>query len=465
MIIGRRTIDVRIVPTFVMLLVLLVAVVRPSGTPAANAPSHLRAFPDAEGFGAYTPGGRGGKLYVITTLEDNEEKAPAIKGSLREAIEAKGPRIVVFNLSGTIHLKRWLVVSEPYLTIAGQTAPGDGICLADDKTLAVTHDVVIRHLRFRHGDAGIDKTDTLAFRDAQNVIVDHCSISWSPRENLSFSRSSTNATVQWCIISEAIHRKHGYNALVAPSVDSKISFHHNLFANSLGRNPRAASRGAVNFLFDYRNNLTFNWGTGWDWGAWAVYGDGEQVDMNFIGNLAIAGADTFVDRRKGISQRFELTTAGYRETLLSSNRVSSRIYQRDNKIDSNVNGKLDPVDRGWTSIHGVYTKTESEFPISPEFAVRTGPADQVYERVLKDAGAIPWRRDPVDQRIVEGVRNQTGRIIRSQNEVGGWPNLKSESSVDGPRIYAEGDANQSDESGYTKLEIYLNSLCHNRSSN
>ena len=129
-----------------------------------------------------------------------------------------------------------------------------------------------------------------------------------------------------------------------------------------------------------------------------------------------------------------------------------------------MNGKLDPVDIGWASIRGVYTKIESEFPISPDFGVRTDPADQVYERVLKDAGAIPWRRDPVDQRFVEGVRNQTGRIIKSQNEFGGWPNLKSESSVDGPRIYAAGDANQSDESGYTNFEIYLNSLCHNRSS-
>ena len=136
----------------------------------------------------------------------------------------------------------------------------------------------------------------------------------------------------------------------------------------------------------------------------------------------------------------------------------------DNKIDSNVNGQI-----------GSGRQSGRRFAVSTQKSNRNSNLARLRASAqilpiksmnvsLKDAGAIPWRRDPVDQRIVEGVRNQTGRIIKSQNEVGGWPNLKSESSVDGPRIYAAGDANQSDESGYTKLEIYLNSLCHNRSS-
>lgn len=445
-----------------------------NGTMASPA-APLRAFPGAEGFGADTPGGRGGDVRFVTNLEDNDERSPVVAGSLREAIEAKGPRIVLFSVSGTIHLKQCLTINESYITIAGQSAPGDGICLADNKTLVIAHDVVIRHLRFRHGDTSGDKGDTLAFRDSQNVIVDHCSISWSERENLSFSRSTTKATLQWCIISEALHPKHGYGCLVAPNADSEISFHHNLFADNLGRNPRAASRGNVHFLFDYRNNIEFNWGTGWDWGAWAVYRDSEHVDINFIGNLSIAGLGTVVNRWKGISQRFELTTAGYRETALSSNRDTSRIYQRDNKIDSNVNGRLDPVDTGWAMIHGTYTKVESEFFIAPQFTIQTDPVDQVYERVLNGVGALPWHRDAADKRVIEGVRNQTGRIIKSQNEVGGWPLLESvaaplDSDGDGipdtweiahglnPKDATDARKIAADGSGYANIEVYLNSL-------
>jgi pectate lyase len=450
-------------------------------TPAASTADRLRAFPGAEGFGAYTPGGRGGKVYVVTTLEDYADKGTPIRGSLREAATAKEPRIIVFAVSGTIHLKKRLRIQDPYLTIAGQTAPGDGICLADQGTTVSTHDVIFRHLRFRHGDASGDDSDSLWFRNAQNVIVDHCSISWGMDENFSFTKAIKNVTAQWCIISEGVnHKHHGYGSLIAPEgADCEMSFHHNLYADNFGRNPRVGSRGRINFLFDYRNNVIFNWGTGYDWGVWAVYGNEEveNVDMNFVGNYAIAGPDTSIEatREKGFSPRFELTTAGYRQAALSSNHKTSRIYQSGNKIDSNVNGELDGIDNGWNMVNGVYTKMDEAFPIAAEFAVKTEPVDRAYQHVLAYAGATPWHRDAVDARIVEGVRKQTGRVMDSQKEVGGWPELKStpaplDSDGDGipdtwekahglnPKDASDASKPAKDGGGYSNIEVYINGL-------
>jgi hypothetical protein len=194
-----------------------------SSTPAARVENRLRSFPGAEGFGAYTPGGRGGKAYLVTTLDDYRHKDPPIPGSLRQAILAKEPRMVLFAVSGTIHLKERLKIESPFITIAGQIAPGDGICVADQGTSIVTHDVIIRHLRFRHGDASGNESDSVWFRNAQNVIVDHCSISWGLDENFSFTKSTTNVTAQWCIISEGLNPKHhGYGSLIAPDVDCRM---------------------------------------------------------------------------------------------------------------------------------------------------------------------------------------------------------------------------------------------------
>lgn len=448
-------------------------------TGSTNSPK-VRAFPGAEGFGAYTPGGRGGRVFRIITLEDYAHKERPIPGSLREAVSAKEPRMVVFAVSGTIHLKERLRIQSPFITIAGQSAPGDGICLADQGTAFATHDVVIRHLRFRHGDASGDDADALWFRNAQNIIVDHCSISWGLDENFSFTKSTTDVTAQWCIISEGLNPKHhGYGSLIAPDVDSRMSFHHNLYADNFGRNPRVGSRAHIDFVFDYRNNVIFNWGTGYDWGVWAVYGNEEveNVDFNFVGNYSIAGPDTSIEatREKGFSPRFDLTTDGYRRAALSSNRKTSRIYQSGNRSDSNVNGKLDGKDIGWDMVNGLYTRSDTPFPVPEPYAVATEPANEAYERVLQSAGAMPWRRDAVDRRVVEGVRAQSGRIINSQSQVGGWPELKGMPApvdLDGdglpdewelahgldPKKPADSSQLAKDGSGYSNLELYLNRL-------
>jgi pectate lyase len=442
----------------------------------------LQAFPGAEGFAAYTPGGRGGKVYVINTLEDYLHKGQQpIPGSLREAVLAKGPRTIVFAVSGTIHLKGELRIESPFLTIAGQTAPGDGICLADHGTFVATHDVVFRHLRFRRGDVGPESGDTLWFRNAGNVIVDHCSLSWGLDENFSFTKSTTNVTAQWCIISEGLNPKHhGYGSLIAPDVDCQMSFHHNLYANNYGRNPRVGSRGQTKFLFDYRNNVLFNWGTGYDWGAWAVYGNetGENVNMNYVGNYSIAGLDTSIEATlaAGFHPRFETSNEGFRKSALASHAKTSRIFQSGNKIDSNVNGKLDGTDTGWGMVFGVYTKVENPWDVAAAFAVTTESSDAAYEHVLACAGATPWRRDAADRRVVEGVRNQNGRLIFSQAKVGGWPELKStppplDTDKDGipdewemahglnPKDGSDASKPAKDGSGYSNIEVYVNSLC------
>ena len=418
---------------------------------------------------------------MVTTLEDYTNKSAPIKGSFRLAVSDHQPRIIVFAVSGTIHLKKRLRIDTPYITIAGQTAPGDGICLADQGTTVATHDVIFRHLRFRHGDASGDGSDSLWFRSSQNVIVDHCSVSWGLDECFSFTKAMTNVTAQWCIISEGLNAEHhGYGSLIAPEGgDCEMSFHHNLYADDYGRTPRAASRGTIKFLFDYRNNVIFNWGTGYDWGTWAVYGNesGECVDMNFIGNYSIAGLDTSIEatQKMGFRPHFDLTTEGYREAALSSHSKSSRIYESGSKIDSNVNGKLDGIDNGWAKVSGVYTKMDAAFPIAPEFAVKTESADAAYEHVLAYVGATPWHRDAVDARIIEGVRKQTGRVINSQKEVGGWPELKSapaplDSDGDGipdawekahgldPNDPTDASKPAKDGSGYSNIEVYINSL-------
>ncbi|MGB4163259.1 MAG: pectate lyase, partial [Bacillota bacterium] len=192
------------------------------------------AFPGAEGFGMWTVGGRGGKVYVVTNLSDSGP------GSLREAVEASGPRIVVFAVSGTIHLKSRLTITNPYITIAGQTAPGDGITIADYDVVIRADEVILRHVRIRLGDRTRQEADALWIDGAKNVIVDHVSTSWSVDECLSVS-ASDNVTVQWCFITESLlhsfHSKgaHGYGSLVRGEFGSKYSFHHNLWAHHSGR--------------------------------------------------------------------------------------------------------------------------------------------------------------------------------------------------------------------------------------
>jgi pectate lyase len=197
----------------------------------------LPAFPGAEGFGANTPGGRGGKVLFVTHLNDSGP------GSLRAACEAAGPRIVIFRVSGTIALKTPIVVRQPYLTVAGQTAPGDGICLRDQPFAIATHDVVVRHIRSRLGDESAQEQDAFGvLHGSRDVVIDHVSATWSIDEALSLSGNNQNITIQWCLIGESLrqskHAKgaHGYGSLAR--ANGPVTFHHNLWIHNDARNPR-----------------------------------------------------------------------------------------------------------------------------------------------------------------------------------------------------------------------------------
>ena len=239
--------------------------------------AQLPAFPGAEGFGATTPGGRGGKVLIVSNLNDSG------RGSLRAAIETEGPRIIVFRVAGIIDLKSPIRVTQPFVTVAGHSAPGGGITLRGHGISVNTHDVVIRYLRSRPGDISGTEVDGLSIGGASaNVVIDHCSVSWSVDENLSPSGAIRDVTVQWSIISEGLNRSvhakgaHGYGSLTRAS--GGLTLHHNLWAHNASRNPRlGCNYGRPPFpRFDVRNNVIYN--------AGGPNVAGDTFEANYIAN-------------------------------------------------------------------------------------------------------------------------------------------------------------------------------------
>ena len=345
----------------------------------ADGQAVLVAFPGAEGAGAYATGGRGGDVYHVTSLADDGV------GTLRQAIgTATGPRTIVFDVGGTINLLSKLNIRKPNITLAGQTAPGNGICItgfhmSTSQSGGIEADnTIIRYMRFRVAADPVNAADdSFSINNGNNIIIDHVSASWGSDENLSVADTANNVTVQWSLISESLNAAgHGYGSLIAPETQgARITFHHNLYANNDGRTPRAGSRlFSTDFVFDYRNNVNYNWGTQGDWGSWGVVGGNpneETLDENFINNYMIAGPNT------------STTTA--RNTAISSNYATSRFYQSGNLIDSDRDGTLDGADTGWGMFRGTYTKMTSPFAIDPAKAVTTQSALDAYNSVLDNA--------------------------------------------------------------------------------
>jgi len=398
------------------------------------------AFPGAEGFGADTPGGRGGKSVFVTNLNDSGP------GSFRAACDATGPRIVIFRVGGLIDLKKNIKVVNPYLTIAAQTAPGDGICLHDYQIVIDAHDVIIRYLRSRPGDISGKEVDAISIAgSSRNVIVDHCSATWSVDECLSPSGGIADVTVQWCLIAEglnhSVHKKgdHGYGSLVRAV--GGLSLHHNLWAHNRGRNPRLGDNyGKPPYpTFDVRNNVIY------DYGGPSVAGD--TLEANYINNYIRPGPET---KRQ--------QTIGPKATA-----AALKFYLEGNELAGKITSDL------FATMKGV-TIAPKPFP-APK--VRTVSAAEAYKMVLADAGATAPIRDAVDARIVADVRNGTGHFVDSQKQVGGWPDYKSGTppkDTDGDGIpdaweLAHGlnpkdprDATKVQASGYTAIEEYINSL-------
>ncbi|MGA2501658.1 MAG: hypothetical protein ABSH20_28285, partial [Tepidisphaeraceae bacterium] len=441
--------------------------------------TNVPAFPGAEGAGGFAIGGRGGDVYHVINVNDDGP------GSLRYGIETtSGSRTILFDVSGTITLFSDLKINQPYLTVAGQTAPGDGICLQGLLTsVEHTHDVQARFLRCRPGDfyCPFFQDDSFHFYYASNSIADHISASWSIDEVLS-TTDSTNTTVQWCMIAEPLtdscHIKgvHGYGSLIRYSYGA-ISYHHNLYADNYNRNPRPGD----NIRLDFINNVVFNWGIG------AGYNEDDAADnpggytnyLNYVGNYVIAGLDTAAN--PNIAFRSGVPNADF-----------TQIYQATNFIDNNpFNVDLNGIDTGWSMFTGNLTKLGSPTPM-PEIPVTITNAPQAYEQVLDFAGAsvagttvtgtpaagTSLLRDPVDTDIVAGVRTKSGQIINTETQVGGWPQLNSapqplDSDGDGIPDYWEitlfltgqtnmnavvPNNNHGNPDGYTDLEHYINWL-------
>ncbi len=377
---------------------------KPSDLPQAKIP----AFPGAQGGGMYSFGGRGGKVYVVSNLNDSGP------GSFREACEAAGPRVVVFNVAGIIRLNDRIRVRAPYITIAGNTAPGDGVCIAGNTVELETHDIIIRHMRFRRGatDAA-DRNDSFGGNPVGNLIIDHVSASWGLDENMSMYRHmyqpknggkelklpTVNVTIQNSIFSEALNTYHHAFGSTIGGLNS--TFHHNLWACNTGRNPSVGMYGdftfANNVLFNYRHRT--------------VDGGDQRSEFNIINNYLKPGPgtpNTEVAYRllKPESERSKEVVDNFGKAYVSGNVVEGHQYV---SID-NWAGGVQPGVRGESLKAALAAiRVEQPFPHAP---IDIFPARVAFGYVLTNAGATLPKRDPVDERVTHMVR--TGETTKTQ---------------------------------------------------
>jgi hypothetical protein len=367
--------------------------------------SDIPAFPGAEGGGAFTPGGRGGKVIVVTSLED---RGP---GTLREACETGGARIVVFNVSGVIRLKSPINVRAPYITIAGQTAPGDGVCVTGASFLLDTHDIIIRHMRFRRGATDVAfRDDALGGNCMGNVIIDHCSTSWGLDETMSIYRHvydrdetghgqklpAVNVTIQNSIVSEGLDT---YNHAFAATIGGHNSmFCRNLFASCISRNCSIGMDEDFNFV----NNVIFNW-----WNR-SVDGGDEKSRVNIINNYYKPGPVTPLD--KPISHRIikpEASRDKNKPNVFGKVYVNGNIVEGNKAVTAdNCNGGVQVYDKANADEFKDKIKVDEPFKMSQVTIVS---AKKAYKNVLSSVGATFPKRDAIDARVVKSVK--TGKAI------------------------------------------------------
>lgn len=441
-------------------------------------PRHL-AFPGAEGYGRFATGGRGGRVIEVTTLNDSGP------GSLREAVDAEGPRTVVFRVGGVIDLKSKLVIRNSYLTVAGQTAPGDGIAV-HGYTFGCygVHDVILRYLRIRVGDRSGETMDGSGMgASTDHAIMDHCSIAWSIDEGFS-SRGGKNFTLQRSIVAEALNmsvhshyvgtgKGHGYAGSISGDVGS---FHHNLVAHCAGRNWSLAGgldrRGLFSGHLDIRNNVVYNWQHRTN--------DGGVKALNLVGNYYIPGP---------ASEVFHLlmpdfgTATDPQQYYISGNKMEGRPqYDANNWANGGVKLQEKSLREMGRSALEVLRLIALERPFCESY-ITVQSAQEACESVLADVGANFPKYDSVDARVLSDVRNRktsarggkTGLpgLIDSQRDVGGYPEMKGgvapvDSDHDGlPDDWESAysldpkdstDAQKTGVDGYTFLENYLNEL-------
>lgn len=425
----------------------------------SGSPRSMLAFPDAEGFGAYAAGGRGGRVFEVTNLNDSGP------GSLRAAIEAEGPRTVVFRVGGTIELLSRIRIEHPYLTIAGQTAPGGGITLKNHPSnirspLEIkTHDVIMRYIRSRPGPSAkpSDTLDALTISGGHDIIIDHCSLSWATDEVVNTWNDIGNVTIQWSIIAEGLNKSthpkgaHSKGMLLGSEGADRISVHHNLFAHNYDRNPDVNVAGEVDLV----NNVFYN-GVRWT-EIKDKYGAGNQK-INIINNYYKQGPSTLKKRKRGYEVFYYSNTDRHPQVYVKGNLGFHR------SSETQPEQLIVQEDSRWMMVASRFQAPQ----------IRMGSAAEAFNQVLANAGAVIPKRDAADQRIVNDVINGTGNVIDDPAEVGGWPALAAgraapDTDHDGmpdnwedrhgfnKQDGADGSAD-SDGNGYSNLEEYLNTI-------
>lgn len=469
---------------------------RPTDLPQAKIP----AFPGAEGGGKFTFGGRGGKVYVVTSLADDGP------GTLRWACEQGGARIIVFNVAGIIHIKTPIIVRAPYITIEGQTAPGDGVCVAGESFWVNTHDVIIRYMRFRRGETNVGRRDdALGGNPVGNIIVDHTSTSWGLDENFSMYRhmfdpqdgakeeklGTVNITIQNCIYSEALdYWNHAFGSTTGGENSSLM---RNMWADNTGRNPSIGWNGVYTFV----NNVVFNWHHR------SMDGGDYTSNYNIINNYFKPGPVT--PKNEPVGHRILKPESG-RSKL--KQKVFGRVYVVGNIMEGYPAITKDPW-AGGIQVEGEggkelpdagqykdFMKSDVPFPMPP---VSIMTAEQAYKWVPENAGATLPHRDAVDIRIAKQV--ETGKIeykemktdtdfqfkirklprdsyklgiITAPWQVGGYPEYKGtpykDSDNDGmpdswekshglnPHDSSDASKLAKNGGGYTNIEVYLNTV-------
>lgn len=452
----------------------------------------IPAFPGAEGGGKYSFGGRGGRVIVVTNLND------AGPGSFRWACEQGGARVVVFNVAGIIRLKTPLMIRAPYITIAGQTAPGDGVCIAGESVWINTHDVIIRYMRFRRGETWVGRRDdAIGGNPIGNIIIDHVSATWGLDENMSMYRHmyndstgkiedkfpTVNITIQNSIFGEALDTwNHAFGSTLG---GENCTFMRNLWANNAGRNPSIGWNGVFNFA----NNVIFNWVHR------SIDGGDYRAQYNIINNYFKPGPAT---PKNNVGHRILKPESG-RSKL--KEKYYGRAYVHGNIMEGypeitkdNWNGGVQIEEEANAGSYAAYMKWPKPLPMAP---ITLLSAEEARQYVLANAGATLPKRDPVDTRIVKQVA--TGKIEYDPNvklpesqfkhrrlpidsyktgiitdpvQVGGYPEYKgvayTDSDNDGmPDAYETksglnpkdaSDAGKLAKNGYSNIENYLNSV-------
>ncbi len=464
---------------------------RPNDLPQSD----LLAFPGAEGGGAHSFGGRGGKVYVVTSLADSGP------GTLRWACEQGGARIIVFNVSGIIRIKSPLIIRAPYITIQGQSAPGMGVCVAGESVWINTHDVVLRYMRFRRGETNVGRRDdSLGGNPVGNIIIDHCSTSWGLDENMSIYRhmfdpgdgskeeklGTVNVTISNCIYSESLDTwNHAFGSTTGGENSLLV---RNLWADNTGRNPSVGWNGIYNFV----NNVVFNWVHR------SMDGGDYTAKFNIINNYFQPGPATPKDNNVGHRiLKPESGRSKLKERVFGMAYVNGNVMEGYPKITAdNWAGGVQVDELPDAGPYKDYMKWNKPFPMP---AAKVTTAQVARQFVLTNAGATLPVRDAVDTRIVKQVA--TGKIefkegvdlpktqfehrrlpidsykigiITDPKQVGGYPDYKGtpykDSDNDGmpdtwetsnglnPKNAADSPAMAKNGGGYSNIEVYLNSL-------